>query len=88
VTGAIFGFFHVDLFRILPTAFLGVVLGAIVLISGSIFPAMLWHTLNNSVALVPAYFGVTIEYLPLWSFGLGLLGLALAFWILWRNRLP
>jgi hypothetical protein len=31
---------------------------------------------------------VTIEYLPLWSFGLGLLGLALAFWILWRHRSP
>jgi sodium transport system permease protein len=88
VTGAIFGFFHIDLFRILPTAFLGVVMGAVVLISGSIFPAMLWHTLHNSVALVPAYFAVTIEYLPLWSFGLGLLGLALAFWILWRHRSP
>jgi sodium transport system permease protein len=86
VTGAIFGLFHVDLFRIVPTAFLGVILAAVVLITGSVFPAMLWHALNNSVALVPAYFELPIAEPPLWSFGLGVLGLALAFWILWRYR--
>ncbi|UCC71580.1 MAG: ABC transporter permease subunit [Gemmatimonadota bacterium] len=86
VTGAIFGLFHIDLFRIVPTAFLGAILAAVVLISGSIFPAMLWHALNNAVALVPAYLELRIAEPPLWSFGLGVLGLALAFWILWRYR--
>ena len=57
VSGAVFGFFHVSLFRILPTAFLGIVLAVVVLRTGSILPAMLWHFLNNFLALVPAQLG-------------------------------
>lgn len=52
-SGAVFGVFHVSLFRIVPTAFLGIVLALVVLRTGSIFPAMLWHFLNNFLALVP-----------------------------------
>jgi sodium transport system permease protein len=55
--GAIFGVFHVSLFRIAPTAFLGVVLAAVVIRSGSIYPAVLWHFLNNAVAVVPTRLG-------------------------------
>ncbi len=55
--GAVFGAFHVSLFRIAPTAFLGVVLAAVVIRTGSIYPAMLWHFLNNAVALVPSRLG-------------------------------
>ena len=36
--GLIFGFFHVALFRIIPTAFMGVMLTAMALLTGSIFP--------------------------------------------------
>lgn len=61
VSGLVFGFFHVSLFRILPTALLGVVLAFVVLRTGSIFPAMLWHFLNNFLALVPQELG----WLPL-----------------------
>ena len=86
VVGAIFGFFHVDLFRLVPTAYLGSLLAAVVLITGSIFPAMLWHALNNAVAVVPAYLGWWSGEPPLWTAAVGLVGLALAFWILWRNR--
>lgn len=88
VVGAIFGFFHVDLFRLIPTAYLGFLLTAVVLISGSIFPAMLWHALNNAVALVPAYLDLWSESPPLWTSAVGAVGLALAFWILWRYRAP
>ena len=86
VVGAIFGFFHVDLFRLVPTAYLGSLLAVVVLITGSIFPAMLWHALNNAVAVVPAYLGWWTGEPPLWTAAVGLVGLALAFWILWRNR--
>ena len=51
VAGVVFGFFHVDLFRIPPTAFLGVLLVVAVVRSGSIFPAMAWHALHNALGL-------------------------------------
>ena len=86
VVGAIFGIFHVDLFRLIPTAYLGIVIAASVLLTGSIFPAMLWHALNNAIGLVPLYFGWFGDGLPAWSFFAGVAGLALAFAILWRNR--
>jgi ABC-type Na+ efflux pump permease subunit/membrane protease YdiL (CAAX protease family) len=50
VVGLIFGLFHVALFRIIPTAFLGVVLTAVALLTGSIFPGMILHAGNNAYA--------------------------------------
>jgi sodium transport system permease protein len=88
--GAIFGIFHVSLWRILPTAWLGMLLAAVVLLTGSIYPAMLWHALNNLIAIVPVELGwVGEDYdLPLWSYPLAAFGLALAFAILWVARRP
>jgi sodium transport system permease protein len=90
VTGAIFGFFHVELFRLIPTAYLGMVLAAVTLLTGSIFPAMLWHALNNSVALVPAALGwwSPDAAIPWWGYLLGVVGLIVSFAILWANRTP
>jgi sodium transport system permease protein len=88
--GAIFGVFHVAIFRILPTAYLGVVLAAVTLLTGSIFPAMVWHALNNATALVPARLGLMsaeVQVEP-WMYQGAVIGLALAFWILWRTRRP
>lgn len=53
VSALVFGVFHVSLFRIAPTALLGVALAVVVVRTGSIYPAMLWHFLNNFLALVP-----------------------------------
>jgi len=90
VTGLIFGLFHVSLFRILPTAYLGVVLAAVTLLTGSIFPAMLWHALNNAAALVPAHMGWLPEGLAVdpWMHAVGGVGLAFAFGVLWWQRTP
>lgn len=80
VSGAVFGLFHVSLFRIVPTAFLGVVLALVVLRSGSILPAMLWHFLNNFLSLVPQRLGwISLdptEGAPTWWYGAALLGAA------------
>jgi sodium transport system permease protein len=84
--GAIFGLFHVDLFRLIPTAYLGTILAAVVVLSGSIYPAMVWHALNNATGLVPAFLGIAPEAPPLWSYPLGVLGLLLCFLILLRYR--
>ncbi len=87
VIGVIFSFFHVSLFRIVPTALLGFVLTYVVLLSGSIYPAMLWHTLNNALGIVP----FRLEWLPddfapsAWWTLPAAFGLAVSIWILWRS---
>ncbi len=52
VVGVVFGLFHVALFRLLPTGFLGAVLAGLVLLSGSLFPAIAWHLLNNALGVL------------------------------------
>jgi membrane protease YdiL (CAAX protease family) len=47
VNGVLFGLFHLSAYRFLPTALLGVALAQLALRSGSIFPPMLFHFLNN-----------------------------------------
>jgi sodium transport system permease protein len=90
VVGAIFGIFHVSLFRLVPTAYLGMIFAAVVLLTGSIFPVMLWHFANNAIGLVPAHMGwVTVDtVLPWWGYALGLLGLLVSFGIIWIVRTP
>ena len=90
--GAIFGLFHVSLFRIAPTGYLGVILAASVVLTGSIYPAMLWHFLNNAVAIVPAQLGwmdVT-SGIPWWAYPLAVVGLLLAFTVMvrWGSGYP
>ena len=86
--GILFGLFHFQLFRIPSTAFLGVLLTAVTLLSGSIFPAMVWHSLNNGLAVYLSSREVPAEALGgEWVLAACLL-LALAFWIFWRFRTP
>jgi sodium transport system permease protein len=54
MTGVLFGLFHLDIYRLIPTTILGVLLGFITLESGSIIPAMLAHFCNNATLLVLA----------------------------------
>ncbi|HEX7597825.1 MAG TPA: ABC transporter permease subunit/CPBP intramembrane protease [Polyangia bacterium] len=58
LTGLLFGIFHIELSRILPTALLGILLSQLALKSGSILPAMLAHFLNNASLVLLAYFHV------------------------------
>lgn len=86
--GAVFGVFHVSLFRIAPTAFLGVVLAAVVIRTGSIYPAILWHFLNNAVALVPSRLGwvdASTE-IPWWLFAVSALALAASLLVIGGGR--
>jgi sodium transport system permease protein len=88
VVGALFGFFHFALFRLVPTAFLGVVLTAVTLLTGSIFPAMAWHGLNNLVGVWLGLRGVSLESVEPRAYAAAAAGLALSLWILWRDRRP
>ena len=88
VVGGVFALFHMTLVRLLPTAALGVVLCALTLATGSIFPAMLWHALNNALAIVAAREGIPLLELEPWAYALGALVAALALVLIWRNRTP
>ena len=90
VAGIVFGFFHVDLFRIPPTSLLGVLLVLAVIRSGSIYPAMAWHALHNALALGSA----RAEQIGLpdqptwWHYVLAALAILLAFRLMGRSRSP
>jgi sodium transport system permease protein len=78
-----FAVFHVSFFRLLPTAFLGVLLALATLWSGSIFPAMLWHAANNGLA---AFAFEDTDSLPTWMWVAAPPTLAIALYLLWRSR--
>ncbi len=88
VVGLVFGLFHVSLFRLLPTAYLGLLFAAATLLTGSIFPAMVWHALNNAISLLATRSGVSLVNLEPGSYAAAAAVLAAACWILWRTRRP
>jgi sodium transport system permease protein len=57
LTGVLFGLFHLDLWRILPTALLGIGLSLVALETGSIVPAMVMHFANNACLVALAWLG-------------------------------
>jgi membrane protease YdiL (CAAX protease family)/ABC-type transport system involved in multi-copper enzyme maturation permease subunit len=71
LTGLVFGLFHilvrdsVVLERFIPTALLGILLGGIRERTGSLWPGMLMHVLNNATVLI---FGQYAESLTSWGF--------------------
>lgn len=52
VSSIVFGIFHVEVYRMFPTAMIGFALGALSLRHKSVLPGMLAHAVNNAVALV------------------------------------
>jgi membrane protease YdiL (CAAX protease family) len=51
VVGVFFGFFHLSIYRAIPTGVLGAVLALVRIRSGSIFPCILVHAVYNGVAV-------------------------------------
>jgi sodium transport system permease protein len=62
VSALIFGFFHMSVYRLLPTMFLGFVIAWTVMRSDSIFCGMLIHAMTNTIFLLD--FGGTS--IPMW----------------------
>jgi sodium transport system permease protein len=58
ITGLLFGLFHFDVWRLVPTGLLGVLLSLIALRAGSILPSMLAHALNNACLVALAQLGL------------------------------
>ncbi|MDB4983809.1 MAG: putative transporter permease protein, partial [Myxococcales bacterium] len=57
ITGALFGLFHLDLWRVVPTGLLGVALSLIALETDSIVPAVIAHFTNNALIVLLANAG-------------------------------
>jgi sodium transport system permease protein len=86
LNGLIFGLFHVSLYRIVPTGVLGAICAALVLVTGSILPAMLWHGLYNASAIGLALAGVSPWDLGAVEYASASALLAVSAWIVWRGR--
>lgn len=97
VTAVLFGLFHMSLVKFVPTGLLGLVLCLVVWRTGSIYPAMLMHFLNNMVSVAIMYYpdevgsvfpaflksGLTFsEVMGLIGTGLVLAGIGVA--VLWK----
>jgi sodium transport system permease protein len=86
VVGIIFGMFHFTLFRIGPTAFLGVWLTVVAMLTGSIFPGIVLHGLNNSFSVWAANHNWPVSSLDPWHYAAATVIFGLALWIIYRNR--
>ncbi|WP_053983311.1 ABC transporter permease subunit/CPBP intramembrane protease [Niameybacter massiliensis] len=64
VSGVLFGIMHLDFFRMIPTAILGIGFAYIVYSSKSIFLAMMVHFLNNGVIVLVQHFIVRPDVEP------------------------
>jgi sodium transport system permease protein len=58
MTGFLFGLFHLDIWRLLPTSLLGVMLSFIAWRTGSLWPAVIAHATNNALLLTLAHHGL------------------------------
>jgi sodium transport system permease protein len=85
--GIIFGLFHMTLFRLAPTAALGMILTAIALMTGSVFPGMLLHAGNNALGVIGGSW-FSIETLRWPHFVSATAIFALSLWLIYRNRTP
>jgi sodium transport system permease protein len=61
ISALLFGLAHASVYRLLPTAFLGAIIGLTRLRTRSILPGMIIHALNNGLALALLY------YSPSWA---------------------
>lgn len=56
ITAALFGVFHMSLIKFIPTGLLGLALCIVVWWTGSIYPAMLMHFINNAFSVAVIYY--------------------------------
>jgi membrane protease YdiL (CAAX protease family) len=87
VVGIVFGLFHMTLFRIAPTAALGMILTAVALMTGSVFPGMLLHAGNNALGVIGGNW-LSVEALQWGHFAAAASIFSLSLWIIYRNRTP
>ncbi|MCF7912394.1 MAG: ABC transporter permease subunit [Candidatus Cloacimonetes bacterium] len=101
ISGILFGLFHLDFFRLLPAALMGIWLGYLLIKTKSIFVTMLAHMLHNSSTLVLSQWGENIpvistilktDQIPVWLVLFSIAALLVIAWLLDKvnaeSRLP
>ncbi len=63
ITAVLFATFHLDIFRFLPVAILGIWLGWLLLRTNTIFIPILAHFLNNSMAILIQQYGQNYDFM-------------------------
>lgn len=63
IAGALFAFYHLNPFSLIPLVTLGIVFGLIVYRSGNLILAMLAHFLNNFLASIALYFSIDEDFM-------------------------
>lgn len=61
LTAVLFGLFHLDVYRLIPTTLIGLMLGYIAVEADSIVPAMVAHFCNNAILVMLARSGLDRE---------------------------
>lgn len=93
ISSLIFSIFHLQLTNILPLATLGAVMGMLSWLSGSLWPAVLAHFLNNGSAVLMATFmpdqafgDITPEVLPpIWVLALSIVFTIILVRLMYKN---
>lgn len=94
LVGLLFGLFHLRLTEFIPLSMLGIYLGYVVWVSGSLWTAVLVHLLNNGIAVVVSNLArrgpepVRLDEISV-PWHIALLGLAVALTLvhlMWRRR--
>ena len=89
ISGLLFGLAHASIYRLLPTFFLGVVLGYAVWKTGSLWAGVIGHALNNGLMALLSRSRETVEqlglsgqkYLPWEYVAIAAVVLALGVWL-------
>ena len=66
ISALMFALMHCNPFNFLDCILFGIALGFVVWRTGSIVPAVLWHMINNSLAMLVLYFGGSKYENPIW----------------------
>ena len=61
LVGVLFGLLHFDPYRFFSVTLLGILFGYIVVKTGSIFPGMIAHITNNTIAILISYAVLTSQ---------------------------
>lgn len=94
VSGLIFGLFHIQLGNVFPLATLGIILALMTWLSGTIWPAIIAHFINNGAAVLVGskypellFQEMTYETLPpLWVLGVSIIFTGLIiYWMIQKS---
>jgi sodium transport system permease protein len=93
LTALLFGAFHLSIYRFVPTALLGVVLGLLRVWSGSLLSPIAFHVANNTLVIVMVRLGRDEPPLPTTVVGLAgflvaVASLTVGVTVVCRKRLP